>query len=291
MATSTPQQPNTPQEALQKEVRNLAEFLETSPPDVQEEISDLAVADGNHFILSEPVLQLHCTSDMCNGIRMFETTTHNRWVTHKWSFEFIRYVCRNCGSTSRTYAVAFRQAAQGSISGFAQKLGELPAFGPSVPARVITLIGPDRELFLRGRRVENQGLGIGAFAYYRRVVENQKGRIIAEMGRVAKRLGAGQEALDAFERAAKETQFRKAIDEIKAAIPKSLLIEGQNPLTLLHTALSEGLHDRPDEQCLELASGIRLVLTELAERMSQALQDNAELKDAVKRLLNRNVKN
>jgi len=48
---------------------------------------------------------------------------------------------------------------------------------------VITLIGPDREIFLRGRRAENQGLGIGAFAYYRRVVENQKGRIITQIGK------------------------------------------------------------------------------------------------------------
>jgi hypothetical protein len=38
-----------------------------------------------------------------------------------------------------------------------------------------------------GRRAENQGMGIGAFAYYRRVVENQKNRIIAEIKRVAEK--------------------------------------------------------------------------------------------------------
>ena len=32
----------------------------------------------------------------------------------------------------------------------------------------------DEQLLRKGRRTENQSLGIGAFAYYRRVVENQK---------------------------------------------------------------------------------------------------------------------
>jgi len=64
-----------------------------------------------------------------------------------------------------------------------------------------------------------------------------------------------------------ETQFSKAIETIKAAIPESLLIDGHNPLTLLHDALSEGLHAQTNEDCLELATSIRVVLTELAERI------------------------
>ena len=47
----------------------------------------------------------------------------------------------------------------------ALKFGEFPAFGPPVPPRVLSLIGPDKDLFLKGRRSEIQGLGVGAFAY------------------------------------------------------------------------------------------------------------------------------
>ena len=56
---------------------------------------------------------------------------------------------------------------------------------------------------------------------------------------------------------------------------------------LLHSALSEGLHAQTDEECLEVATSIRLVMTELADRISTALKDEAELKQAVSRLLNR----
>jgi len=73
-----------------------------------------------------------------------------------------------------------------------------------------------------------------------------------------------------------ETQFSKAVEAIKHGIPQVLLINGHNPLTLLHSAPSEGLHDQTDDHCLELATSIRIVLTELAERLGTALKDNAD---------------
>ncbi len=124
-----------------------------------------------------------------------------------------------------------------------QKLGELPPFGPPTPYRVFKLIGEAyRELFLQGRRAENKGLGIGAYAYYRRIVEHQKGRIIEEIRKVAEKLGESEQMLKALSDARTEKQFAKVIDLVKDAIPKSLLIDGHNPLLLLHDALSDGIH-------------------------------------------------
>jgi hypothetical protein len=94
--------------------------------------------------------------------------------------------------------------------------------------------------------------------------------------------------VDALEAAQRETQFSKAMDMAKDAVPQALLIRGHNPLTLLHKALSEGLHAQSDERCLDLANTVRLVLMELAERIGQALKDEAELNSAVSRLMNPN---
>jgi hypothetical protein len=69
-------------------------------------------------------------------------------------------------------------------------------------------------------------------------------------------------------------------------MPQALLINGHNPLTLLHSALSDGLHDQTDEHCLEIASSVRVVLGELSERLSQALKDEAELNNALSKLMN-----
>lgn len=265
----------------------LASFLEVTPPGTFTNIPDLYEwwNDGTR-IISRPDVQLHCDSDSCQGVRFFACRSNKQYVPNEDpTTAFLNYECRNCRTTQKLFALMLKAGGPFDISGSAIKLGELPFFGPPVPSRVISLIGPDREIFIRGRRAENQGLGIGAFAYYRRVVENQKGRLITEIAKVAKRLGATPEVLTKFEAAARETQFSRAIDEIRGAIPPVLLINTHNPLALLHSALSEGLHARTDEECLELATSVRVVLTELAERISQALKDEAELRQAVTKLI------
>lgn len=270
-----------------------ADFLERIPPGVTVEIQDLfkGLTSTSVHKLSDTDIQLYCESEACKGIRFFQVIGSNNAQDNTSSQEiFIKYLCRNCRTRFKTYALRIKKASSTGFNGTAMKLGEAPSFGPPVPSRVISLIGPDRDLFLRGRRCENQGLGIGAFSYYRRVVENQKERLINEIASVAKRLGASSEVLQLFEKAVKETQFSKAIDDIKTAIPQVLLIDGHSPLMLLHGALSEGLHAGTDEECLELATSIRIVLTELAERISIALKDETELKQAIGNLIRRKAK-
>ena len=196
----------------------------------------------------------------------------------------VTYYCRNCQRSAKIFSLWVALAKEEATAEI-MKFGEYPEFGPPTPSRVITLIGPDRELFLKGRRSENQGLGIGAFGYYRRVVENQKSRIFEQIVKVSEKLGAGPELLTELKAAQNESQFSKAIESIKHGIPQALLINGHNPLSLLHAALSGGLHAEADDECLDLATSIRVVLTELADRMGQALKDEAELTQAVSRLL------
>jgi hypothetical protein len=176
-------------------------FLTSTPPDVVEEISDVARYYSSQRLdliyLATSGLLLHCDSEQCHGERFFRCTEGSFNVTsNKWEFGFIHYACRNCRKKTKIFSIAARRGQ--TLSGSAMKLGETPPFGPHTPARVITLIGPDRELFLQGRRAENRGMGIGAFSYYRRVVENQKGRIISEIARVAQKLGAKPRVLEAF---------------------------------------------------------------------------------------------
>jgi hypothetical protein len=275
-------------ENQEPEVLSLPEFLETVPPNTWASVADIAVNHPNYrfdFSLAVPEIRLFCTSEVCNGYRFYSAGRPSTTITPgQTTYAFVTYTCRNCQRSKKLYSLWIMFATDGS-SGRIMKLGESPEFGPPTPSRVIKLIGPDRELFLKGRRSENQGLGIGAFGYYRRVVENQKNRILDEVIKVSEKLGATEDLLGELKKAKDEGQFTKAIENIKHGIPQALLVDGHNPLSLLHSALSEGLHGQPDEECLALATSIRVVLTELADRLGQALKDEAELKHAVSRLL------
>lgn len=262
------------------------EFFENIHPGKNVFIKNLGekmVGHGDSYKMQIQAIQLHCDTASCQGVRFFEPLD-NVYMNHKTRKEhFLTFVCRNCKKTYKTYAF-WSTLDEGGVKGTLMKFGEHPAFGPPTPARVINLIGAERDYFLKGRRAENQGLGIAAFAYYRRVVENQRARIIDEIIRVAQKVGASEDILKDLTAARAETRFSKAVETIKHGIPQSLLIDGHNPLGLLHSALSEGLHAQTDEQCLELATSIRIVLTELVERMSLALKEESELTTAVSRL-------
>src|SRR5437016_10786690 len=171
--------PDATENAHVKLPMKLAEFLESTPPNVIEQILDLCEPQGLSWVIAQPDLQLHCRSEPCQGVRLFHCTSNKIYVQDKtWARGFAIYVCRNCQQRYTTFALtAYHE--NGSLFGRAMKFGEIPSFGPPTPSRVISLIGPDRDLCLRGRRAENEGLGIGAFAYYRRVVEKQKGRVLA----------------------------------------------------------------------------------------------------------------
>jgi hypothetical protein len=270
----------------------LAEFLESHPPNQSVRIKNLAKKDHIGYwadILNTPQLQLHCSNNSCNGSRFFRFDSKKApEISHdSWSFCYVSYRCYNCLKEVKTYSLAAKMDSEHSGSGSCYKFGELPNFGPPTPARLIKLIGPDREEFLKGRRCENQGLGVGAFIYYRRVVENQKNRILNEIIKVSEKICAGDEKIQILKNAVTETQFSTALKNAKDAIPESLLINGHSPLLLLHSALSEGVHSQSDEECLEIASSVRIVLAELSDRLSQALKDEAELAHALTTLMNK----
>ena len=264
---------------------SFAEFLENTPPNTRKIVGDLFRRPP--FKLHLPEIQIHCSNSTCNGVRFYRIDRSEDIGIQLNSVQdiYLDYRCNNCLTSMKTFAIRIESGSFSDLHGTCLKLGELPAYGPPTPSRLIKLIGPDRELFLKGRSCENHGLGVGAFTYYRRVVENQKNRILDEILKVSKRISAPADKIKTLETAKEETQFSKSVKTIKGALPESLLVNGQNPLTLLYAALSDGLHDHTDEHCLELAGSIRVVLGELSERLALALKDEAELNHAVNKLI------
>lgn len=281
---TTPKEPDAP--------LTLAEFLESVPPNTVKGLSQLYEITARQgtfptqlFNFKLPDILIHCTNEICNGPRIHRPRENDKLTINVGaSYHYLEYLCSNCRTNRKTFSVRML-ANRDDTNGVFTKLGEHPPYGPITPTRLLKLLGDQREIFLRGRRCENQSLGIGAFSYYRRVVEHQKSKIIDEIIKASTILGAKAETIAILESAKAETQFSKSLSMVKDAIPQALLIGGHNPLTLLHAALSDGLHGRTDEECLEIAHDVRVLLAELSERLNQILKDEAELNSAVSRLL------
>lgn len=252
------------------------EFLMSTPPGKEVTVVN-AIKDNS---IQKPSIVLYCDDEYCRKEMWFDCA--NCWgylSTGNWSPYTLLYRCRHCQRSPRWISLMIYESYGSSTR--VKKFGEIPPFGPHTPSRVISLVGEDRELLLKGRQSEARGLGIGAFTYYRRVVDNNWQRLIDEVIKVAKKLNLPTDVLEA---AKAEHQFNKAVKMVKNAIPQVLLVNGQNPMTILYKILSEGVHEMNDEQCLELAKHIRVVLVDFANRVGEALRERKELQDSLTKL-------
>ena len=250
-------------------------FLETTPPNTPLKIPDLR---QRFDCLKIPQIQLYCEHD--NGPRRFDPT--HKVIPYPSEYAFITYQCRNCQITEKTFAVLVIQGNAADVE--VMKLGEYPPFSAPISSRIKKLLSKaDLELYRKGSRAEAQGLGIGAATYFRRIVEEQWKFLVTEIRKAADLLGA--ENLEVYDAALQETQFSKAVKILKDAIPgKLLILDGKNPLTLLYQPLSRQLHELTDEECLQQAAAVRVILATLLENIADVMRDQDELHNAAKRL-------
>lgn len=283
------------EEALRRPAISIGEFIANSAPGAYTKV-DLPgkprLAGHALWEYSLPDARMHCAD--CDGERNFAghgNLPYNSDAENPTPRDvFVRYMCRDCRRTWKTYGLSFlyphdkHQPADGAI-GLLYKVGEKPVARPPVPAKLLKLVGSEREYFFKGRSAERQGMGIAAFAYYRRVIDERRVQIFDEIIKACRTLQASDALIAELEVAKSAPQFTDAIRAVHKALPSALFIDGHNPLTLLYSALSDGLHNRSDETCLQLAGSIRLVMGELVQRMADIVAENKELKSAVQQLL------
>lgn len=270
----------------------LKEFIETVPPGRESLLisssfgEDNSLAPPHNYRLKLTPVWLHCSHPACDGMRIFEPSSEKIPVGKGVSIDvFLYFSCRNCTISLKSVAITLTTTTLPEAPRTAKKFGETPQFGPPLPAKLLQLAGEDGGLLKKGRQSENQSLGIGAFGYYRRVVEQQKSRLIDEIEKAVERLGGNPTAMAALEAAREERQFTKALEGIAAVTPKELFVGGQNPLALLHRPLSVGLHGLSDDECLKMAHNIRIVLSAMLERIQMVTEEKAELDAAIRELL------
>lgn len=236
-------------------------------------------------------IHVHCDHQKCEGVRRHSKHEGSKFrLGEKYAYYFFTYICSNCTVSPQVFALKVAGNGKSEFSGVCTKIYQEPQFGSPIPKRLFQVIGEtNREYFLQARRAIARGLGIGAYGYYRRIVENAKFELVNSVLEVARATNALPAQIELLKKAQLETQFSKAIEMLRdvSAIPAVLLIEGHNPLSLLHDLLSEGIHQLGDRECLERAQEAEVILCEIADRMQIAMTERKKVKAALTSIMSR----
>jgi len=176
----------------------------------------------------------------------------------------LAYKCASCDSHRRYFLVAIDKE-----NGTVTKTGQSPPPQIQVSKAFERRLGLYAGVYKKGLMSESHGFGIGAFAYYRRVVEN----VIDALLKDIEALFPVQERATyeaALAQVAKTHVTERKIELVKDLLPSTLRPDGMNPLGALHSALSEGLHAQTDEECLESAETLRVILVYLVSQVDES---------------------
>ncbi len=150
-----------------------------------------------------------------------------------------------------------------------QKVGQFPPYDIAPDPQLEKRLGKDRvAVFKKALVCESHSYGTGAFAYYRRIIEQVIDELLTDIASIVPAGDQGAYA-EALARARESHRAVDKIEQVKDVLPASLQPSGTNPLLILHGSLSEGIHARSDEECLDSAVAIRGALTFLVSQVRQ----------------------
>lgn len=194
------------------------------------------------------------------------------------------YLCSHCQKFERVFCIKIDEQKQ-----WMMKVGQFPAWEIIGDPNIERLLGRHSAYYKKGLVCESQGYGIGAFGYYRRIVEE----IIDELLDEISGLLTGKELTrfnDALQKTKETIVAQEKIELVKDLLPPILRPNGMNPLSVLHSSLSEGLHADSDETCLEYAGICREVLVFLVNQVAASKAASKNFTESMKKLLNKKSK-
>jgi len=194
------------------------------------------------------------------------------------------YVCMSCQRGIRTFVVRFDPEGERVM-----KVGQYPPWDIRPDSSLERMLGGHADLYKKGLVCESQGYGIGAFGYYRRIVEELIGQLLDDVAELL--AGAERDAfIKALERVRATTVAQEKIALVKDLLPATLRPDGINPLGVLHETLSEGLHGASDDVCMELAAGVRETLAFLVDQIAATRERRKGFTDGMRKLLDRKAR-
>jgi hypothetical protein len=191
------------------------------------------------------------------------------------------YCCASCKMDSYTFYIKID-----SELNYVQKVGQNPPWEIKMDKGLEKSLYGHASTFKKGLVCESQNYGIGAFAYYRRIVEEVIDELLTSIADIIQD-NEKEKYLRALEETKKTRVAQEKIDLVKDLLPAILRPDGLNPLAVLHSKLSEGLHAESDEECLEVAHSIREIMTFLINQVIKSKESSKAFTESMRKILDK----
>jgi hypothetical protein len=287
--------------AAQQQANNAAEkkYSEWVLESVRQ-VSDLLLNQGLHrrLPLAPPVpllperwsevlpVRLHRDCSVCDEVG--QTTWSRELTDFRSSVGIHVFECTNCRKNQVSFLLAVVSEVEVNVpslppapdrvcfSRFAiEKAGQFPAWEAPLSRTLSRALGKEgRSLFVKGASSLRAGRGIGAVAYFRRIVENHIDDILRMVTESAQSVGDAS-ALEAIKKATSNLYASERLKIAAQHTPPHLKPGGHSPLDVMYGAFSEGLHALSDDESAEVATRLLESITYFFE-MWQENKDRAE---------------
>jgi hypothetical protein len=235
-------------------------------------------------------VRINMACKQCQSNQTFEMINEyweiNQTANHSVSGQNyrLRYRCTHCLRFERLFFVVV-----GPELKWLMKVGQFPTWEITGDPNIERLLGTHADYYHKGLVCESQGYGIGAFGYYRRIVEEVIDGLLDEISYLL----SGPDLViyqSALEKTKQTFVAQEKIELVKELLPPILRPSGMNPLAALHSSLSQGLHADSEESCLEQAGACREVLVFLLSKVAATREASKTFTDSMKKLLDKKAK-
>jgi hypothetical protein len=200
-------------------------------------------------------------------------------ITKEYDFtETYSATCQHCQEFKAYFTIhgVGVRSNDGINNFYIEKVGQYPPLQIDPEAIFKNFLSkPDVKFYKKGKMLFNQNFGIGALAYWRRIIENEIKRIAIET------MTSETTAKSIFEPLLKDKKLKivDIIDKLTKHLPKEALLDGENPFKILYSSVSDGIHNLNEDQCTERAKNIeqllKHVITTLNQEREKKLSKNA----------------
>ncbi len=194
------------------------------------------------------------------------------------------YYCASCNDYNRYFLLKIDK----NLS-YVQKIGQYPPWDISIEKELKEILNKCEKYYKNGKICESQSYGIGAFAYYRRIIEEIIDYLLDSIPELME--GRDKEIYEEALKQVKQTKnTSKKIELVYDLLPPVLNPEEFNPLKTIHKKLSGGIHKKSDEDCLIDAEILRESLLFVVKKILVESKEKREFTEKMRKILKKELK-